>query len=1218
MTISDVVGKLKKKLTDFGGTVNQGISNFQGNLQAISNPQTRNQWMGGFTSPIQTKFQDFKNNAIGAETAFKTKVVKPLYQGVTNNPISNFPATTLIPFVGPQVTQSLKSINVKPPTIGNIAGVVNPFKVYDKDTNRLFPNSPIYQLPKDSELKASVNSPKLRSKVLNGWQNVAQNSALAGLLAGPNALGYKDAPRKFSSLADKKQRFEISDRQSYLKRNAVNPSVDKGVVQLQDILQHEGLWRQYPEFKKLRVSFEDLGNAKGSFNDSTFTVSINKNMRPSEMRSTLLHEIQHAIQAREGFARGGSPEGMRENFMQAVRQLDKKGGRLPSGIQDAYSRLSGEVEARDVQARMNMSPEQRKYIQPYSSQGIPVKDQIVRMEGNGSSMSTNLTPEQVAANKKLPNILFATTKAEAEGKGPVTYKIGSEAPPWETQGTQTNNNTAGSDGVFNTPPPKQGQPPSDEFIRQMNNMNVKNKVNILDYLRTPQKVLEKIGLGQEGKDLSSSWDKYKSDLSTEINRITEWQKQVPSVESSQRLFRYLDGKTVDLTPQEQKVAGEIKTYLSDWADKLGLDKQRRISNYITHIFERGLIEKEFDPELAKIIADKVPGSVYDPFTQQRLGKLGYVENVWKALDAYVKRGTRKVNMDPALERLSSASQKLDLESWNYVKKYADRINLRPTEVDNLVDNFIKSSPIGYTFGQRPTAALTQSTRQMVYRGTLGLNLSSALRNLSQGANTYAELGERFTFKGYLDLVRNGTKELYENGVLDDGLIQDRTVNVLKNATQKMDKGLFFFFETAEKINRGSAYFGAKAKALAQGMKEPEAIQYAKNIVAKTQFKFGAIDTPLALSSDVAKTLGQFQSFNLKQAEFLLEKVAAKDIAGLIRYSLATALFINTVGKLIGMSRKDAIPFSGVATGDTKLGQTPAIKLGMDALSAITGGKDQYGQEQTTQDRLNTFSKDLIPFIPGGVQIKKTIEGIDAVKKGYSTNQSGNVQFPIDQTPSNMVRSGLFGKYNLDEAQKFYNSGNKALSEKQSELFKNAPDRFSEYSSIMSKRVENAQINSAKEKMKNESSNLMTVGQKVLIRQPNGDIKTIDMSFQPKEPTLTGNTTLDKKLISKYNSQITSKANDIVALFEAGKISSQEAEKQLTELTNIKNKYSKGKKIKVSSSLGKTKLKKIKIKQFKTKKIKFKIAKLKNISSTKSKKIKVKNISDVVKKIKLST
>src|SRR3990167_4971026 len=179
-------------------------------------------------------------------------------------------------------------------------------------------------------------------------------------------------------------------------------------------------------------------------------------------------------------------------------------------------------------------------------------------------------------------------------------------------------------------------------------IDVKSKVGIFDYLRTPDRVLKKIGLEKEINLLRTQYDKYLKKLPVEINKITDWSKRV-SPQSNQRIFQYLDGKPVQLDQNELKVAGEIKDYLSEWATKLKLPADKRISHYITHIFEKDFIKKEFDPDFAKLIQNKVPGSVYDPFLEQRLGKLGFVEDTWRALDAYVKRATRKYNIDVALE-----------------------------------------------------------------------------------------------------------------------------------------------------------------------------------------------------------------------------------------------------------------------------------------------------------------------------------------------------------------------------------------------------------------------------------------------------------------------------------------------------------------------------------------------------------------------------------------
>jgi hypothetical protein len=54
---------------------------------------------------------------------------------------------------------------------------------------------------------------------------------------------------------------------------------------------------------------------------------------------------------------------------------------------DAYHRLAGEVEARNVQTRMGLLPDDRRMLPPWATEDVAPGQQIVRMEGGGASMS---------------------------------------------------------------------------------------------------------------------------------------------------------------------------------------------------------------------------------------------------------------------------------------------------------------------------------------------------------------------------------------------------------------------------------------------------------------------------------------------------------------------------------------------------------------------------------------------------------------------------------------------------------------------------------------------------------------------------------------------------------------------------------------------------------------------------------------------------------------
>jgi len=145
---------------------------------------------------------------------------------------------------------------------------------------------------------------------------------------------------------------------------------------------HGDLGEAYPDVYKIhtRISPEEVGNARGHYsrgNDlQSERVVLGEKPIFDSHKSTMLHELQHAIQKREGFAKGGSPKQF-EGFY--------------NDPHEAYRKLAGEVEARMVQNRMNLTPEQRRDTYPfaigrYGYEDIPKNEQIITF-GNNKAMS---------------------------------------------------------------------------------------------------------------------------------------------------------------------------------------------------------------------------------------------------------------------------------------------------------------------------------------------------------------------------------------------------------------------------------------------------------------------------------------------------------------------------------------------------------------------------------------------------------------------------------------------------------------------------------------------------------------------------------------------------------------------------------------------------------------------------------------------------------------
>ena len=204
-------------------------------------------------------------------------------------------------------------------------------------------------------------------------------------------------------------------------------------IYLDDYVKDDELFQAYPEMKRTRLEFVDLPSADycGGYLHPDNRIVINIS-RTDDVRSVLAHEIQHAIQTMEGFARGSNPGEFKntvENvILDIVRATDgrilegggfdntPKGifaaldrkvpygtilrhydyplslvaekygyenifdlvndiGRFKSGIQE-YRSTAGEVEARNVESRLDFTSAQRRNTLAVSTEDIARNGQI--------------------------------------------------------------------------------------------------------------------------------------------------------------------------------------------------------------------------------------------------------------------------------------------------------------------------------------------------------------------------------------------------------------------------------------------------------------------------------------------------------------------------------------------------------------------------------------------------------------------------------------------------------------------------------------------------------------------------------------------------------------------------------------------------------------------------------------------------------------------------
>ena len=122
---------------------------------------------------------------------------------------------------------------------------------------------------------------------------------------------------------DKKWRFEIPDKEAKLDKDMLKDLVKyadtnemkASVIDLDAVLKHDKLYEVYPELQgyKLYYSKDKALDEKYAalFMEKEKSILVGDAFMKysnEEKVKTLLHEIQHSVQAIEGFARGGSPE----------------------------------------------------------------------------------------------------------------------------------------------------------------------------------------------------------------------------------------------------------------------------------------------------------------------------------------------------------------------------------------------------------------------------------------------------------------------------------------------------------------------------------------------------------------------------------------------------------------------------------------------------------------------------------------------------------------------------------------------------------------------------------------------------------------------------------------------------------------------------------------------------------------------------------------------
>ena len=178
----------------------------------------------------------------------------------------------------------------------------------------------------------------------------------------------------------------------------------EGVYTLGKVLDFPELFENYPDLESLPIVTASLGETKGgSFYPSLNAIVVNSSRTPEEVFSSLMHEVQHWVQNKEGFSGGSNirdaselvysggfdtaiQNAAAEEYKSGISQLNSLArlGKITEETYDQrraditnkftehltglpykmYTREAGEVESRAVQDRLKFSSEERTKTYP--------------------------------------------------------------------------------------------------------------------------------------------------------------------------------------------------------------------------------------------------------------------------------------------------------------------------------------------------------------------------------------------------------------------------------------------------------------------------------------------------------------------------------------------------------------------------------------------------------------------------------------------------------------------------------------------------------------------------------------------------------------------------------------------------------------------------------------------------------------------------------------
>lgn len=420
---------------------------------------------------------------------------------------------------------------------------------------------------------------------------------------------------------DGKWRYELDDSKVRVKDDLHTYGTLKEVIDAPE------LFAAYPDAENIFVSFENTNGKSGAYNPEFDSISLNAELKsdPDKLKSTLLHEMQHAIQNREGFASGASTKywnrqlenGFDSRTVQAKaeeqqlqRQYEKMQQKNPEFVADMESleKLTPDVPRGKVDFTT------LEQIEPDPPEWVKYDEERERLEekyGEGKVWDfQNLTYKLKQARsqgKRTAAELYRDTAGEVEARNVQERKdYTAEQRRWNAPDLGNENTVfAGENAIQLSESSKPIERQINEHLKELNRKQAVASISMTEELL------------KSGKD----WKEQESVVRNYFDKVgrTAFRKGLGEVQISNEGISHSIGRGVGVGKM-MAFAG-VKNVIEKGV-KIYTDKNHNASGNDTHTFAAPVEVSYFDAN-GKAVKEKILLAVVVRQSRSNKGQIGY-------------------------------------------------------------------------------------------------------------------------------------------------------------------------------------------------------------------------------------------------------------------------------------------------------------------------------------------------------------------------------------------------------------------------------------------------------------------------------------------------------------------------------------------------------------------------------------------------------------------